>query len=60
MALIKIEYPNGGGFEVEGNTEESTVALADLALAILWGRKKYGNGAVALDEMDRWLSKTAK
>ena len=58
MALIKIEYPNGGGFEVEGNTEESTVALADLALAILWGKRKYGSDAVSLEEMDRWLKQS--
>ncbi|MFD8618272.1 hypothetical protein [Streptomyces sp. NPDC059513] len=63
MALIKIEYPSGGGFEVEGHDADEAVALTYFALTILWGRKtikddrRYGDSPVTLEEIDSWLGK---
>lgn len=63
MALVKIEYPNGGSFEVEGKDAEEAVALTYFAIAILWGRKtfkdtsRYGDNPMTLEEIDAWLGK---
>lgn len=62
MALIKIEYPSGGGFEVEGTDADEAVALTYFALTVLWGRQtntnRYGDSPVTLEEIDNWLGKT--
>jgi len=60
MALIRIEYPSGGAFEAEGKDLNETVTLMNIALATLWGRKKYGDNAVSLEEIDRWLKQSSR
>lgn len=63
MALVKIEYPNGGAFEVEGKDADEVVALTYFAITILWGRKtfndtsRYGDSPMTLEEIDSWLAK---
>lgn len=64
MSLIKIDYPNGGGFEVEADTRAEAVSLAYFAIATLWGRKtldtNYGADPISLDDMDAWLGRSMK
>lgn len=55
---LRIEYPDDKALEAKGENLEELVEALNLGILTLWGKRNYGNNAVSIEEIDRWLSQT--
>ncbi|TKT03435.1 hypothetical protein [Streptomyces lasalocidi] len=53
---IRIEYPNDRAIDASGDTLEELIEAVNVAIATLWGKRKYGDNAVTLEEIEQWLN----
>lgn len=58
MMYLRIEYPDDKALEAKGENLEELVEALNLGILTLWGKRNYGNNAVSIEEIDRWLSQT--
>jgi hypothetical protein len=58
MMYVRIEYPDDKALEAKGENLEELVEALNLGILTLWGKRNYGNNAVSIEEIDKWLSQT--